>query len=98
MRTNQEIVAQTNAITLRFQSELIETKCGETTCASAPGNFCHFFQLRGFTPWCRWFEVKLYDENESSIRNNGWIQRCPQCMAQDGPVISGRDTLPKEVD
>jgi hypothetical protein len=42
-----------------------------------------------------WFDVALEDENGGI---EGWIQRCPQCMAQGAQVISGRNTLPKEVD
>jgi|WetSurMetagenome_2_1015567.scaffolds.fasta_scaffold01544_18 hypothetical protein len=50
-----------------------DIECGETTCASKPGEFCRFFanDLRGGGR-CYLFGG-LFDED-------GWIQRHPDCL------------------
>lgn len=51
----------------------IDIECGETTCASEPGQFCHLLRLklngRGV--------CYLYGEVEDK---DGWLMRHPRCL------------------
>ena len=59
----------------------IPIKCGETTCASAPGKFCRFLGGAKFgqVPVCRLFpsEAGSYTELDDS---SGWALRCQACL------------------
>ena len=57
-----------------------EINCGETTCASAPGAFCHKITTSNFgTRWyCGEFGGAELQENAS-----GWLQRLPECLAAE---------------
>ena len=60
----------------------INVRCGEKTCAEAPGRFCRFFGARidGSQPGCALFGAPLFDENGGV---EGWIQRCFDCLEAD---------------
>lgn len=51
--------------------------CGPETCASLPGEFCHYLGSKKFgqRPYCCCFSENL-DEN------NGWVIRCAKCKEQ----------------
>ena len=57
----------------------IQFECGETTCASEPGKFCRFLrtELCGTKWMCNAFEEPLREDLE-----DGWLQRCSQCLAE----------------
>jgi hypothetical protein len=51
----------------------LQIECGEKTCASKPGKFCHLFNgSLGGRDTCFLFGG-LYDDS-------GWIQRDPKCI------------------
>jgi hypothetical protein len=53
---------------------------GAKTCASEPGKFCHWCISRHFgtRQVCMLFyDEPLYDKD-------GWLQRCPECIAEFG--------------
>jgi hypothetical protein len=52
-------------------SFLIE--CGETTCASKPGEFCHFLQVK-LNGNCNCYLFGELREKE------GWVQRHEECV------------------
>jgi hypothetical protein len=56
----------------------LEINCGKNTCASKPGEFCHFCSANGTGSkiFCDLFKKSLYDET-GDVR--GWIQRCKEC-------------------
>jgi hypothetical protein len=59
----------------------LTVNCGETTCASEPGKFCHFIGARKFgqAPVCTLFP----DDSGTSTflkDKDGWVQRCPACL------------------
>lgn len=51
--------------------------CGETTCATSPGNFCRYLGVRNFgtVPVCTLFGGISLFENE-----DGWVARCRECL------------------
>jgi hypothetical protein len=52
---------------------------GEFTCASSPGKFCNFFDLRLSGPsQCALFNCSLGEED-------GWVQRCDECLENSNP-------------
>lgn len=67
----------------------IEIECGDLTCASEPGKFCRWADRRSFgrKPICTLFpdptETRAYTE---LVYVDGWLQRCPQCLATAKPL------------
>lgn len=62
----------------------IEIKCGENTCASAPGEFCRFLGSVKFgsVPVCMLFpsETESYTFLKTDTGTPmGWVQRCAAC-------------------
>lgn len=58
----------------------IKIECGETTCASKPGEFCKFLGASHFgtRPQCRLFPS---DGASTPLKEkDGWVQRCPACL------------------
>lgn len=58
----------------------IEIKCGENTCASAPGVFCRFLGTVRFgaVSVCRLFPDHT-DSHTVLDEVDGWVQRCDAC-------------------
>lgn len=59
-----------------MKTYVIKIDCGETTCASAPGQFRSQLGVKSFgtKPVCMLFnDTPLYE-------NNGWLQRCEECL------------------
>ncbi len=56
-------------VTLKFE-------CGDRACAIRPGEFCQFTRSKSFGQKyeCYLFQVDLFAEN-------GWLQRCTECLA-----------------
>lgn len=52
----------------------IEIECGEKTCASEPGQYCHLFadDMRG--------GGVCYLYGKISQNKDGWIERHPRCL------------------
>jgi hypothetical protein len=66
----------------------IEIKCGDTTCASEPGEFCKFFSTIRFgtVPVCRLFPSRddsLTELKTSGDDQSGWVLRCEACLKQE---------------
>lgn len=63
----------------------IRLRCGETTCAEAPGRFCQYLRTRRFgTIWlCHLYDAKLYDDPDT-----GWLRRCEACLRGELPPES----------
>lgn len=63
----------------------IEIECGETTCASKPGEFCKFFGTMRFgtIPLCRLFPSEGDSMTELKMVD-GWVRRCDDCIAHTG--------------
>lgn len=59
----------------------IQINCGNTTCASKPGEFCKYMGSRHFgsVPICTLFpsEDAIYTELQDK---GGWVQRCQDCL------------------
>jgi hypothetical protein len=55
----------------------LELEMGPKTCASEPGKLCKMYRTSRFgtKESCGLFNVDLYEGE------NGWIQRCDQCLA-----------------
>ena len=60
----------------KFMKIIIETECGEKTCASTPGHFCRFVGTKhlGASYYCLLFNTPLYDGSD------GWLHRCQECL------------------
>ena len=56
-------------VTLTFEIE-----CGETTCASEPGEFCRFLTIAGYSGKCICYLFGAVGEKD------GWIQRHEDCL------------------
>lgn len=57
---------------------IFDIECGETTCASEPGEFCRFLQYNPFgDDGSCYFFGKVFDKD-------GWIQRHPECLKMTG--------------
>ena len=65
-----------------MKSITLKVDCGETTCASTPGNFCQFFGTMRFgtVPLCRLFP-SIGDTFTELHEKDGWVQRCASCIA-----------------
>jgi len=65
------------------RSITITIDCGETTCASEPGEFCRFVGMQGFGSRyvCTFpFEGLRGDQDRPRLFDEGgWIQRCALC-------------------
>jgi hypothetical protein len=65
---------------------VIEThiECGERTCATEPGKFCHKLGTKKFgsQPWCMLFDEQLFEQD-------GWVQRCKQCVEAGKEATAG---------
>lgn len=61
----------------------IVVNCGDTTCASSKGVFCH--RLNKTRMGLGYYACSLFINSEGfQIRlhdKDGWIQRCPECLA-----------------
>jgi hypothetical protein len=59
-----------------LHQKIDEIDCGETTCASKPGEFCKYFRTKKFgqKPFCLRYDDMQKDEG-------GWVQRLPACIA-----------------
>lgn len=66
---------------------IFEIECGEKTCASKPGAFCHYFGTQNFgqQPVCL-----LFRGEEGQIlklkEKDGWVQRCDPCLEATTPT------------
>lgn len=61
----------------------IQINCGNTTCASKPGEFCEQLYASNFgtKPVCHLFnDTPLYE-------HNGWLQRCEECLNKVTTVV-----------
>lgn len=58
---------------------------GERSCASSPGEFCHFLLSTNFgTRWrCQIFDSPDARERTGLKEVDGWIQRHPGCIAAE---------------
>ena len=54
--------------------------CGDKTCASEPGVFCHNFTSSHFGTRCHCGAFGGADLQEGA---DGWIQRLPECLAAE---------------
>jgi hypothetical protein len=69
---------------MKFEIRL-EIECGETTCASRPGEFCEWFGTRklGQIPICTLFPTpgsSKHPLTRDLEEKDGWTQRCPECL------------------
>lgn len=64
----------------------IQLDCGETTCAPVPGQFCAFVATRKFGAiyYCKiWHCVDSRGRAVGLEEKDGWLQRCPECLAAE---------------
>lgn len=59
----------------------IQINCGDSTCASKPGEFCNFFATThfGMTPVCSLFQTEKEFYTPLN-QKDGWVQRCKDCL------------------
>jgi len=64
----------------------IKIRCGATTCCWLPGKFCP--QLRTSRLGTSWHCHLFHDQHGKGIwpslqDQDGWLQRCPECLAAE---------------
>jgi len=56
---------------------VLPIKSGEKTCASSPGEFCHWLRTRKFG---QIYVCGLFNE---TLEGEEWLERCPACLSAE---------------
>lgn len=62
---------------------VFEINCGDKTCAHEKGKFCQFLGTKSFGTK---FICTLFDNEVLFDGEDGWLQRCPKCLATAKPI------------